>query len=213
MQDRIGIERLRDWKGFALIDETRERHERRESHRAKIGYGHTAQFAALDRELQLISQLAADIREQLKTSTEDWIFALRNCNPDNLAWVTLDCLMTAIIRQQAGVKAWIRLGRAAQGEAWAAGLLIEDKSLHRRISRIDDSRKRAIAIKRAGYKSKEWSEEQAYRVGDWFIKRAVRVLRERDATKIGDGFKAGINTKRRRIQSHLISCTRATPHT
>jgi hypothetical protein len=40
-----------------------ERHENRERWRSKIGYAQTMQFAALDRECQLLSRLADDIRD------------------------------------------------------------------------------------------------------------------------------------------------------
>jgi hypothetical protein len=114
-------EGLRGWRGSALIDEARERFEKQEHGRSRLGYGAVAQFAALDGELQLIPRLAADIREQLATLTDDWILVFRNCDHDQLAFVTLDSLLTSIIRRRTGLKAWIGLGRAAHGEAWAAG--------------------------------------------------------------------------------------------
>jgi Autographiviridae RNA polymerase len=152
---------------------TLDRHDSRERWRSKIGYGQTLQFAALDRCCDLISRLSDDIRDQ--NSTDDWIRVLKQCDPDSLALTTLDTLIASIIRQHGGKKAAIRLGRAAHGEAWAAKLLIDDKALHRKISKSDDPRKHAI---KAGYRSKEWSEEQAFRVGNWLIDCCLRALPE-----------------------------------
>jgi hypothetical protein len=137
---------------------TVERHDNRERWRSKIGYGQTQQFAALERECRLLSRLADDIRAQMATSTDDWILVLRQCDPDALALVTLDTLIASILRRYSERRTAIKLGRAAHGEAWAAKLLIDDKALHRRISKIADSRKRAAEATRAGYKSTEWSE-------------------------------------------------------
>ena len=97
------------------VARTLERHESRERWRSKIGYGQTMQFAALDRECKLLSRLDDDIRAQMTTSTDEWILVFRNkeCDPDNLALVTLDTLITSIIRRHSERKAAIKLGRAA----------------------------------------------------------------------------------------------------
>jgi DNA-directed RNA polymerase len=127
------------------------------------------QGAALDRECKLLSRLADEIRAQVAGSTDDWILVLEKCDFDVLALVTLDTLFHSIMRRYKGHKACIRLGRAAHGEAWAAKLLIDDEALHRRIGKIHDARGRAAAAKKAGYRSKEWTEEQAFLVGNWLI--------------------------------------------
>jgi DNA-directed RNA polymerase len=155
---------------------TVERFESRERWRSKIGYGQTEQFAALDRECKLLSRLADDIRAQVTCSTDDWILVLGKCDHDALALVTLDTLFNSIMRHHSERKAAIILGRAAHGEAWAAKLLIDDRALHRLLSKMDNPRKRAAAATRAGYKSTEWSEEQAFLVGNWLIDCCLRAL-------------------------------------
>jgi DNA-directed RNA polymerase len=155
------------------VARTAERHEARERWRSKLGYGQTMQFAALDRHYDLISRLADVIRNQVVNS--DWILVLGKCDPDSLALATLDTLIASIINQHSEKRTAIKLGRAAHGEAWAAKLLIDDKSLHRRISKAEDRRN---LIKKAGYRSKEWSEEQAFHVGTWLIDCCLRALPE-----------------------------------
>src|SRR5512132_3685003 len=109
-----------------------------------------------------------------------FIDVLRPCegkvDPDSLALVTLDTLFHSIMRRHKQRKAAIKIGRAAHGEAWAAKLLIDDKALHRRISKLDDPRKRRVEAVRAGYKSREWSEEQAFLVGNWLIDCCLQAL-------------------------------------
>jgi DNA-directed RNA polymerase, mitochondrial len=158
------------------IARTLERHENRERWRSKIGYLQTMQGAALDRECKLLSRLADDIRAQVATSTDDWILVLGKCDPDVLALVTLDSLFNSIMRRHSERKAAIRLGRAAHGEAWAAKLLIDDKALHRRIGKVIHPRDRAAAAVRAGYRSREWSEKQAFLVGNWLTDCCLRAL-------------------------------------
>jgi DNA-directed RNA polymerase, mitochondrial len=153
-----------------------ERHESRERWRSRIGYLQTMQGAALERECGLLDRLSNHIRDQMAASTDDWILVLGKVDPDNLALVTLDTLFHSIMRRHKERKAAIRLGRAAHGEAWAAKLLIDDKALHRRISKASNPRDRRVHAAYAGYRSKEWSEEQAFLVGNWLIDCALRAL-------------------------------------
>src|SRR5215510_5224773 len=98
---------------------TRERAEKSEHSRSKVGYAASGQFAVLNRELDLVSLVANDIREQLKTSTNDWIRALRGCDADDLAASALNHLINGLVRGRKYLKIAIRVGRAAHGQLWA----------------------------------------------------------------------------------------------
>jgi hypothetical protein len=155
-----------DWK------KTRERAQKREEFRSRIGYIATGQFAALNRELDLIPRVADDVRDKLATSTEPWIWMLRGCDPDILATTALNYLMNSIMLRHDHRKACLRLGRAVHGELWAVGLLKTNRRLHTKVRKTPRKGDRIKAAIRADYWSKEWNEEQTPDVGNWLIDAA-----------------------------------------
>jgi DNA-directed RNA polymerase len=155
---------------------TRERAERQEHYRSKVGYAATGQFAALDREFNLIECVAKEIREQLKTSTDDWVWTLRGRNADDLAASSLNHLISSIVRGRKYVKIAIQLGRAAHRQLWAADLLKRSRRDYTKIRKKGRPDERMKAAYRAGYRSDEWTEEQAFNVGNWLIDCCTRAL-------------------------------------
>jgi DNA-directed RNA polymerase, mitochondrial len=154
---------------------TVERFEKREAWRAKSGgYGATAEFRAFFAP-ERISRLASYIREQLRARS-DLTLVLRNIDPHQLALAAVASLTHSVITGRHDPGLTLDIGRAVQGELWAAKLLRDDKALHRRLSRISDPRKLARLARKAGYQRKDWSEEQVLKAGAWLLDCCLQAM-------------------------------------
>jgi DNA-directed RNA polymerase, mitochondrial len=155
-------------------DKTIERFEKRENWRSKQGYGATAEFGA--GAPKLLPRLADYIRGRLN-KRDELTLMLRGIGPDKLALAGLASLMHwAVIGRNDEPGRTIDLGKTIQGELWAAQLLKDNRALLGKIGKIPNPRDRLRAAKMAGFRSKDWTEKQKLKAGNWLLDCCLQAL-------------------------------------
>lgn len=136
---------------------------------------------AVRERLEDISDLAGHDRQR------GFLRLLRNLKPEVIAFsalsVTLDCIASCCSH----VETVKRLGDDIRAECWAQGLLQHDEVLSRRVTAVARSeygsvqRRREEAVKlakRARYRTREWTQQDLVRAGQWLLNLVLETLPE-----------------------------------
>jgi len=149
------------------------RFEKRENQRSRRGYSATAEFAAFAGEP--LQRLADHIQDCLR-ARDDLAQTLRDIGSHQLALAGLASLMHSIVVGRAQPGLTIDIGKALQGELWAARLLKDNKRLLSKIAKIPDTTARLRAAKKAGFRQRDWSQEQLLKAGNWVLNCCLQAL-------------------------------------